>query len=158
MALIKQGWTTPEKMNKSTWEDRTRTLNKSGYARYDERRSTMLGKTTKMFLDRYGGDLRKLREQADYKPSKQRKLLKEFKGIGDVGVDIFFREVQSLWDELYPFADERTRRNAASLGLPDETEQLIKLVKKKDFPRMAAALVRVKFEGNIDNLKDEASK
>jgi hypothetical protein len=35
------------------------------------------------------------------------KLLKEFKGIGDVGANIFCREAQIAWDELYPFADRK---------------------------------------------------
>ena len=47
-----------------------------------------------MLLNRCGGDLRNLREEAGCKPDKERKLLKEFKGIGDVGVGIFFREAQ----------------------------------------------------------------
>jgi hypothetical protein len=30
--------------------------------------------------------------------------------MGDVGVDIFFREIQLAWDELDPFRDEKARR------------------------------------------------
>ena len=42
-ALLRQGWTTAEKMAASTWEERTRLLNRSGYARYDESTSRRLG-------------------------------------------------------------------------------------------------------------------
>lgn len=93
-ALLKQGWRTPQKMAATSWKERTRVLNQSGYARYDERTSTMLGKDADLVLSKYKGDLRKLREQAGRNPKEERKLLKGFKAIGDVGVDIFFREVQ----------------------------------------------------------------
>jgi hypothetical protein len=60
-ALAEQGWTTAEKMAAATWEQRTRTLNQAGYARYDESTSRMLGDTALMLLDKYRGDLRQLR-------------------------------------------------------------------------------------------------
>lgn len=43
--LVEQGWTTAQKMADSTWSERARVLNQAGYARYDERTSTMLGET-----------------------------------------------------------------------------------------------------------------
>jgi hypothetical protein len=143
-ALAAEGWTTAQKMADSTWEQRTRTLNESGYARYDERTATMLGQTTDLLLEEYGGDLRKLRDAADRDPTEERRLLKRFKGIGDVGVDIFFREVQGAWDELYPFLDQRALRNAEALGLGDDPEALARLAGRSDFARLAAALVRVR--------------
>src|SRR5215217_5544480 len=62
--------------------------------------SRMLGDTCAILLDRYGGDLRRLREDAERDPRRERTLLKEFKGIGDVGVDIFFRDAQVASSEL----------------------------------------------------------
>jgi endonuclease III len=64
-ALAEQGWTTPQKLADATWKERVRTLNASGYARFDERTATMLGETCEILLDRYGGDLRRLREEAE---------------------------------------------------------------------------------------------
>ncbi len=155
-ALAEQGWTTPEKMADSSWEERARILNEVGYARYDERTSTMLGDTAQLLLDRYGGDLRKLREEADREPERERELLKEFKGIGDVGADIFYREAQVAWDELAPFADRRALEGARKLGLGDDTGALFRLVGEKDFPRFVAALVRVGLEGDHDEVLEEA--
>jgi endonuclease III len=91
-ALFEEGWTTPEKMAEAGWEARTRALNRSGYARYDESASRMLGDTSALIVEAYGGDLRKLRQAAGRDPEAERRLLKEFKGIGDVGADIFCRE------------------------------------------------------------------
>jgi hypothetical protein len=44
-ALADRGWTTLQKMADSTWEERTKTLNEVGYARYEEHTSTALGGT-----------------------------------------------------------------------------------------------------------------
>lgn len=141
-ALAKSGWTTPRRMSQSTWADRAKVLNEAGYARYDERTSTMLGDSSRMMIDRYKGDLRRLREEAEREPEAERKLLKEFKGIGEIGVDIFFREIQGEWPELFPFADKKSLITATRLGLPDEPETLAKLVNKEDFPLLLGALVR----------------
>nr|WP_298372893.1 hypothetical protein [uncultured Halomonas sp.] len=93
-ALGKAGWTTPAKMAGSTWEKRVKVLNENGYARYDEKTARQLEALTDHLQEAYAGDLRQLREQADGDIKKARRLLKEFKGIGGVGADIFLREVQ----------------------------------------------------------------
>ena len=156
-ALFEGGLTTPETMASATWEERTRILNRSGYARYDESTSRMLGETSRMLLDRYQGDLRKLREAAGRDPQEERRLLEEFKGIGDVGADIFMREVQLVWGELYPFADRRGLSAAARLGLGDSAQALSAFVDRADFPRLMAALVRVDLGKHHDKILAEAA-
>jgi endonuclease III len=141
-ALFREGLTTAEKMDSATWEERVRILNRAGYARYDESTSRMLGETSRMILDHYRGDLRNLREAARRDPQEERRLLKQCKGIGDVGTDIFMREVQLVWDELYPFADRRALSAAAKLGLGDKAQTVARWVEASEFPRLVAALVR----------------
>jgi hypothetical protein len=155
-ALKRQGWTTAEKLAASTWAERATTLNRAGYARYDERTSAMLGATTDRLLVRYGGDLRKLRDAAGRDPARERALLKEFKGLGDVGVDIFFREVQAAWDELRPFADRRAFSGARRLDLGSDAKALARLVDEPDFPRLVAALVRLDFAKDEDDVLEAA--
>lgn len=155
-ALSDAGWTTAEKMAETTWQQRVDVLNKNGYARYDESTSRMLGDDMDLLVREYGGDLRRLREKAENDPKKERALLKELKGIGDVGADIFFREVQSAWDELYPFADKKALTAAEKLGLPQSADGLSKLVDKRDFPRLVAALVRTDLEKDYDGVKERA--
>ncbi len=149
-ALADHGWRTAQSLEQTSWEERTRVLNKAGYARYDESTSRMLGDTTAILLERYNGDLRHLRDAAERDPVNERKLLKEFKGIGDVGVDVFFREVQGVWDELFPFADKRALSGAEKLGLPPDAKGLASLVSREDFPRLIAALVRVDLGAELD--------
>lgn len=155
-ALRRKGWTTPQKMQASTWSQRTETLNRAGYARYDESTSSMLGDTTELLLESYGGDLRQLRREAERDPDRERELIKRFKGIGDTGADIFFREVQGIWEELYPFADERALQAAERLGLGKEPGELARLVPRKDFPRFVAGLVRCGFEKGYDDVRQAA--
>lgn len=142
-AVLDAGWKTPKAMARTTWRQRTNLLNRSGYARYDESTSRMLGDTSEILLDEYGGDLRKLRERAERDPAAERRLLKEFKGVGDVGVDIFFREVQAAWDEVFPFTDKRALKAAGRLKLGRDAEALARHVSRKDYTRFIAGLVRI---------------
>jgi hypothetical protein len=144
--LARAGWRSPGKLLESSWDQRVSVLNEAGYTRYQERTATMLGELTDHLVRRWNGDLRRLREEAGRDPAAERRLLKELKGMGDVGVDIFFREVQVAWGELEPFADRRARDAAARLGLPNDPEALAKLSGPRDFPRLVAALVRVELE------------
>ncbi len=157
-ALFSRGWTTPQKLGDATWAQRVRVLNAAGYARYDESTSRMLGETCELLLERYRGDLRRLREEAGRDPKRERALLKEFKGVGDVGVDIFFREAQVAWEELRPFADRRALEAAKRLGVGGETKALARLVDTSggDFARLAAALVRVRLERDYAAVLEQA--
>ena len=131
-------------MAASSWEQRVRALDEGGYVRYDERTSTMLGETAEMLIDLYQGDLRKLRAAAGTDPARERKLLDQFKGVGNVAVNIFFRETQLAWPELFPFADDKALASAKQLGLPADAHKLASLVRgRQDFVRLVSALVRV---------------
>ena len=156
-ALAKQGWTSAQKMANASWEQRTRTLNQAGYARYDESTSRMLGNTAQMLLDKYQGDLRKLRDAAEKDPRRERALLKECKGIGDVGADIFCREAQLAWDELFPFADRRALEAAKRLRLEDDAGKLARHVSRRDYPRLLAALVRTGLARDFDEVLETAN-
>lgn len=151
--LFERGWTTPESMARSTWEQRVQALDEGGYVRYDERTSTMLGETAQMLIDLYQGDLRKLRAAADADPARERKLLDQFKGVGEVAVNIFFREAQLAWPELFPFADEKALASAKKLGLPTESRKLAGLVRgRENFVKLVSALVRVQLEHKFDEI------
>lgn len=156
-ALFGEGWRTPQKMADVTWEERTRVLNHAGYAHYDESTSRYIANTTALLLDRHDGDLRKLREAAGRDPGEERKLLKQFKGIGEVGADIFLREVQTVWGEHYPFADKKALRAAEKLGLGSDAKALARLVGPEDLPRLLTGLVRVDLGREAEEILREAA-
>jgi endonuclease III len=152
-ALREAGYTTPEKMADATWQDRVDVLTAHGYKRYDESTSRFLGATSALLLERYGGDLRKLRAEADGDVGAMHTALKAFKGIGDVGANIFLREVQGVWREVHPFADALVLRAAGRLGLPEGADELAGLVTPADFPRFVSALVRIDLEDAYDEVR-----
>ncbi|SKA36766.1 hypothetical protein [Consotaella salsifontis] len=151
-ALFDAGLTSAEKMGQASWEERTRILNQNGYARYDESTSRYLGEDAAMCLEAYGGDLRRLREEAGRDPAEERKRLKAFKGIGEVGADIFLREMQPVWDENHPFADKKALAAAEKIGLGEDARALAKLVSKKDLPRLLSALVKADLHDGLEEI------
>jgi endonuclease III len=155
-ALFREGWRTPDRMAQSTWKQRVDVLNRNGYARYDESTARYIADATGHLREAYGGDLRKLREKAGGDPREERKLLKAFKGIGDVGADIFCREAQLAWDELYPFADGKALKTAAALGLGDSADDLAALVDRSGLPTLLSALVRAGLARETHDLLETA--
>jgi hypothetical protein len=119
---------------------------RASYARYDESSATRLTEMADAVHDEYGGDLRRLGESRD--ADMVRKRLKEFKGIGDTGADIFLREVQDVWTWVRPQFDERACVTAKKLGLPDDPKVLLKLAGKRP-AQLAAALVRVSLDDDL---------
>jgi hypothetical protein len=139
--LSTAGYRTPKAMAEASWQDRVDALGRGHYRRYDERTSTMLGAAAEMALERYRGDLRRLRARADG-PDDVGRLLQEFKGIGPTGAAIFCREVQGTWPELAPYVDDVAAKGAKRLGLPPSPGRLAALVPQQDLPRLVAACVR----------------
>ena len=153
-ALFDEGLTTAAKMKNTTWNQRVKILNSANYTRYQERTSTFLGEVAEYLEKNYNGDLRKLRDEADKDPKNIRKKLKDFKGMGDVAVDIFFREAQQVWAELFPFVDKKTKNAAKKMGINSSAESLQKYVSENDFTRLSAALVRMELNNDYDLQKD----
>ncbi|UUU29162.1 endonuclease [Streptomyces sp. CA-210063] len=135
-ALFDAGMRTPRSMADASWQQRVDALGEGGYRRYDERTSTMLGKGAELVLERYDGDLRRLREEADPK-----KALLDIPGIGPTGADIFLRDVQGVWPEFAPYIDRKALDGARRLGLPASPEKLSGLVPDREMPRLADGLV-----------------
>ncbi|MGB6164986.1 MAG: endonuclease [Pseudonocardiaceae bacterium] len=142
--LFSAGYRTPRRMRQASWQDRVDALGRAGYRRYDERTSTMLRDAAVLLLDRWRGDLRTLRNDADGDPKRIRELLTEFAGMGPVGADIFLREVQAVWPQVAPYLDGRVTQGAKKVGLPPSARDLSELVdSSRDLVRLSSALVRV---------------
>ncbi|GAA3565210.1 hypothetical protein GCM10022419_052340 [Nonomuraea rosea] len=142
--LFAAGYATPKGMREASWQDRVDALGRGHYRRYDERTATMLGDGADLLIDRWKGDLRRLRDEADGDAGRIHDLLTEFPGIGPTGADIFLREVQGVWSQVAPHLDERVLAGAAKLGLPRQERSLARLAHSDDeLARLSAALVRV---------------
>ncbi|MDX3432796.1 MULTISPECIES: endonuclease [unclassified Streptomyces] len=141
-ALFSHRLRTPRRMADATWQERVDALGEGGYRRYDERTATQLGDGALLLLDTYGGDLRRLRREADGEMDTLRAGLRRFPGIGPAGADIFLREVQTVWPEASPYLDAKALQGAERLGLPATPDKLVRLAKGEDPAVLAAALVR----------------
>lgn len=155
-ALLDAGWSSVRKLAGTSWDRRVTVLNTHGYARYDERTASMLGNLAGQVQERWGGDLRRLRKEADGDVKQAKQLLTELKGLGPVGADIFLREAQRCWPEFRPYVDKRAKEAAKALGLPARPDRLAGLVKDDDVARLVAALVRTSLEKDADQVQRAA--
>lgn len=105
------------------------------------------------------GDLNNLLpgSATDSSPSEVRKRLKEIKGLGDVGVDIFFDTAQGVWPCLAPFIDPRSAKTADAIGIPSDPDVLWESNEVAKDPtkmaRLAAALTTVRLEKKESEFK-----
>jgi hypothetical protein len=142
-ALTEAGMRSPRRMAEATWQHRVDALGVGHYRRYDERTATQLGGGAQALLETYDGDLRELRRQADGDVGELKRLLRNVTpGLGPTGADIFLREVQAIWPEVAPYFDSKAAQGAERLGLPTSQDKLAGLVRREDYPALAAALVR----------------
>ncbi|MFF9028802.1 endonuclease [Streptomyces iakyrus] len=148
-ALHEAGLRDPRRMARATWQQRVDALGRGGYRRYDERTATQLGDAAGLVSERWGGDLRRLRREADGEVSELRRLLKEFPGIGPAGADIFLREAQGVWPEAAPYLDAKALQGAERLDLPKDPEHLTELAGDTDPAVLAAALVRAAVDKRV---------
>ncbi|RKN41349.1 endonuclease [Streptomyces hoynatensis] len=143
-ALFDAGMRDPRRMAEASWQQRVDALGVGHYRRYDERTATQLGDEAGLLLDRFGGDLRRMREDG-----KLGSRLRELPGIGPMGVDIFLREAQAVWPEYAPYIDRKAQDGAARVGLPRSPKALAGLVADEDVPRLTAGLVRVALDRSL---------
>ncbi|AXE90177.1 endonuclease [Streptomyces sp. Go-475] len=148
-ALHEAGLRDPRRMAEADWQERVDALGRGGYRRYDERTATQLGDAAELLNERWGGDLRRLRREADGTVPELRRLLQEFPGMGPAGADIFLREAQGVWPEVAPRLDAKALQGAERLELPKEPQRLVEAAGRTDPAVLAAALVRAAVDKEV---------
>ncbi|MGW4549391.1 endonuclease [Streptomyces violaceorubidus] len=148
-ALSEAGLRDPRRMADATWQERVDALGRGGYRRYDERTATQLGEAAELLTERWGGDLRRLRDEAGGDVEEIRRLLQEFPGVGPTGADIFLREAQLVWPQAAPRLDRKALQGAERLGLPGDRDRLLTLAGKTEPAVLAAALVRAAVDRDV---------
>ena len=104
------------------------------HTQHKDKTATQLGMLADSVIEHFASDendtsLEKARKDGKQDWDTERDLLQtNIKGLGKTGLDIFFRRVQWLWPEAYPFVDERTARGVEKLGLPKSAEGLAKVI------------------------------
>ncbi|GGP61476.1 endonuclease [Streptomyces calvus] len=148
-ALYEAGLRDPRRMAAADRQERVDALGRGGYRRYDERTATQLGDGAELLTERWGGDLRRLRKEADGGVAELRRLLQEFPGIGPAGADIFLREAQRVWPEAAPYLDAKALQGAERLKLPKDPDRLLSLAHGTEPAVLAAALVRAAIDDDV---------
>ena len=146
---------TPEKILAAGWDRLVRVLDRGGYVRYDFKTATKLLDINRALMQQYQGDLNRLHAACRDEAELERRLKALGKGIGEVTVNIFLRELRGIWRLAAPLPSERAIRSARTLrfvprGLQDRMRILDMLQarwraerrKAKEFPEFEAALVR----------------
>jgi endonuclease III len=146
--LFKAGLRTPHAVLASDRQRMISTFGRAHYVRYDESSATRLTEMAQRVRDEYSGDLREIASRSQRDTGEVRRMLKEFKGIGDTGADIYLREVQDVWTWVRPYFDERATGTAKQLGLPVEPAKLGALAPRAN-ARLAAALVRASLDEDL---------
>jgi hypothetical protein len=149
------GLVQPEKVLNAGWNELVRVLGRGGYTRYDFKTATKLLEVANSLLRDYSGDLNALHHDAADEADLERRIRQLGRGIGDVTINIFLREMRGIWTKAQPLPSERTVQAAKALGLVDVNLcarigilQVLKAVaradgiKSEDFPEFEAALVR----------------
>ncbi|MBI2779287.1 MAG: hypothetical protein HYX62_05845 [Gammaproteobacteria bacterium] len=146
----------PQRILDTGWDGLVVILDAGGYARYDFKTATKLLDINKALLDNYEGDLSRLHAKAADPKDVEERLKALGKGIGDVTVNIFLREMRGIWPKAQSLPSELVILAARNSGFIPETlndrEKILKaLIKKwcsegmkeKYFADFEAALVRL---------------
>lgn len=145
---FRAGCRTPRAMAEASWQDRMDALGRGHYRRYDERTATMLGDGAQLCLDRWRGDLRRLRKETDGKVRNLHSLLTEFPGIGPIGADIFLRRSRASGPTSGRSRTGRWRRVRRRSTCPRQPMTSPGSFPRPELARLASALVRVALDRN----------
>jgi endonuclease III len=146
--LFSDGLKTPKAVLAADRRTMIDAFGRAHYVRYDESSATRLTEMAQRVVDEYSGDLREIARRSAEDIDVAKRMLTNFKGIGDTGADIFMREVQDVWTWVRPHFDRRATRTAKALGLPTDPDRLGALAPRSN-ARLAAALVRASLDDGV---------
>ncbi|MGB9676298.1 MAG: hypothetical protein ACPL0C_03840 [Candidatus Bathyarchaeales archaeon] len=113
----KYGVLTPRKILETGWDGLVQILDEGSYTRYDFKTADKLLETMKNLIENYGGSLKRLHNEAENTEDLAKKLKSLGKGIGDVTVSIFLRELRGIWGKAEPEPTALVVLAAEKLGI-----------------------------------------
>lgn len=114
------GINTPEKILDAGWDKLVEILDSGGYVRYDFSTATKLLEVSKSLKEKYGS-LENLHASAGDSGDLEKRLL-EFRGVGPTTINIFLRELRSVWEKADPKVSRLAEDVAKKLGLEKKSE------------------------------------
>lgn len=112
-----EGLTTLDKILEAGWDRLVEVLDSGGYVRYDFSTASNFLEIMGGLKEKYGS-LEDLHRESD-SPRDLERRLREFRGVGPVGVNIFLRELRGIWSKANPKPSGMAVKAALSLGISD---------------------------------------
>jgi endonuclease III len=115
---------TPERILETGWEGLVRILDEGSYTRYDFKTADKLLEVMQNLMEKYNGSLNLLHSKASNAKDLENGLKDLGKGIGDVTVSIFLRELREVWEKPKPNPTSLVVFAAKNLGIvKNETDE-----------------------------------
>jgi hypothetical protein len=136
----KHGVTTARRIIDAGWDRLVSILDEGGYTRYDFSTADKLLEVFGNLQEHYGGNLNRLYETSRDGEEVEANLKRLGKGIGDITVSIFLRDMRSIWRKVEPKPTPLVTAAMKSLGIKDLKECARE--KRIDLVRLETALLR----------------
>jgi len=144
----------PEKILETGWDGLVEILDEGSYTRYDFKTADKLLAVMNNLMKKYEGNLNLLHEHASDSLDLEKRLKDLGKGVGEITVSIFLRELRGLWKKANPKPTPLVVLAARNLGITEEAnpekvlDDLKEFWKKneilgKDFVNFETALLRL---------------
>ncbi len=124
---------TPIKIVEAGWDGLVKILDEGGYTRYDFKTAHKLLRVMGNLIAKYNGSLNLLHREAADSMDLERRLKELGKGLGDVTISIFLRELRSVWSKADPKPTALVILAARSLGIIEDESPRCALIELKDF-------------------------
>ncbi len=111
---------TPQRILETGWDGLVEILDEGSYTRYDFKTADKLLEVMRNLTEKYNGSLNLLHDKASDAIDLEKKLKDLGKGIGDVTVSIFLRELRDIWKKAKPNPTGLVVSAAKNLGIVRE--------------------------------------
>ena len=113
----KHGVLTPRRILKTGWDGLVKILDEGSYTRYDFKTADKLLEVMRNLLQKYNGSLSLIHNKASDACDLESRIKALGRGIGDVTVSIFLRELREIWQKADPNSTELVTVAAKELEL-----------------------------------------
>lgn len=111
---------TPKRILETGWDGLVRILDEGSYTRYDFKTADKLLTVMKNLVEKYEGKVSKIHEKASGPIVLEAELKNLGKGVGDVTVNIFLRELRGIWEKAKPNPTRLVILAAKNVGIVGE--------------------------------------
>ncbi|MBX5328348.1 MAG: hypothetical protein QHH18_03945 [Candidatus Bathyarchaeota archaeon] len=108
---------TPNRVSETGWDGLVRILDEGSYTRYDFKTADKLLEVMQNLIEKYDGRLINIHNKASDSRDLEKRLKNLGKGIGDVTVNIFLRELREIWEKADPNPTSLVVLAAENLGI-----------------------------------------